>query len=185
MLNVTRSHGTRLWMAGILFIIFGIFVLTIGSLGYEKGVHLTVSDMEENPVYSVGEDGYSRYWAPMRLTPPGQFSYPTLRNLQYPSCSIFAGAGIERKTALIDYNFLASVIYQDPTTFQETTDTWFGPGEAKWETNVTDAYRATLQNPDTHVMYDILSYGNETSVVVIRGSTTAWVSKVKSHHFYF
>merc|ERR1712196_746693 len=130
MLNVTRSHGTRVWMASILFIIFGIFVLTIGSLGYEDGLHLSVTDMKEDPNYALGEDGYSLYWAPMRLTPPGQFSYPPLENLQYPSCSIFSGAGIERKTSLIDYNFLASVIYQDPLTFQETTDTWFGTGEA-------------------------------------------------------
>ena len=161
LLNVTRSHGTKIWIGAFLFIIVGIFTLAVGVLGYERGVHIT-GDV---------------YWEPLRLTPRGDFVYPPQNNLRYPTCSLFNDVEIlnNTQTTLIDYNFLASMITQAPETQQETIDEWFGPGIGKMDTNVTRTYRETLTKPDLAVSYDIVSFGSELSIVTIRGSRTAWV----------
>merc|ERR1719329_447823 len=99
------------------------------------------------------------YWDPIRLTPPGMFIYPPQNNLQYPACSIFSGLGLGSKTALIDYTFLDTIVYQDPNTFQNATDAWFGTSSSsssssadgednkkkesivKWDFDVTRQFR--------------------------------------------
>ena len=178
MTNVTRSHGTKIWMTTFLFIIFALVTLAVGALGYERGISITLSQSSKE----VAEDGYSVYTTPLRLTPRGDFYYPPQKNLQYPTCSIFGGidvaGGVE--TALIDTTFLSGqVIYQDPATFQDAIDLWFGPGVGRLDTNVTRAYRDTLLDPNMQVNYDIFSFREDKlAVVVVRGSWTAWVSNI-------
>ena len=161
LLNVTRSHGTKIWIGAFLFIIVVIFTLVVGVLRYERGVHIN----------SV------KWVPPLRLTPRGDFVYPPQNNLQYPTCSLSKAVEIlnNTHTTLIDYNFLANLIYQAPETHQETVDAWFGPGIGKMDANVTRTYRETLPNPDSAVSYDIVSFGSELSIVTIRGTATAWV----------
>jgi len=185
MMNVTRSHGTKLWMATFIFIIFALFTLAVGALGYERGLGLTLSQSSKE----VGEDGYSLYTSPLRLTPRGDFSYPPQKNLQYPTCSIFGGidvaGGVE--TALIDTAFLSGqVIYQDPESFQGAIDLWFGQGVGRLDRRVTSAYRETLMEQKTNkqVNYDIFSFREDRlAVVVVRGSWTAWEYLISAQYW--
>jgi hypothetical protein len=165
LLNVTRARGTKFYMTTFLMIIVVLFTLTIGSVGLQTGI--LVEDF---------------YWEKIRLTPIGDFVYPPQQNMLYPTCSLMNNANIlnSTETTLIDYSFLATMMYQDPKTLQVTLDEWFGPGIGKMDTKTTSDYKNTLKNPNLAVNYDIVSFGDKMSVVAVKGSSSPWVSRVRN-----
>jgi len=58
------------------------------------------------------------------------------------------------ETTLIDYSFLATMMYQDPITYQDTIDEWFGPGVGRMDSKTTFDHKQTLTNPNLAVNYD-------------------------------
>lgn len=160
LLNVTRAHGTKAFITTFLLFILAVFTLTVGSLGYQRGY--------------VGDRSY----VPLPLTPRGDFVYHPQPYLKYPTCSLVNNANFinSTETTLIDYILLSRMMYQRPQDFQGTLDEWFGPGVAGVDFNTTREYRKTLTT-DVAVAYEIISFGDTRSVVAVRGSNTAWVSK--------
>lgn len=160
LLNVTRAHGTRLYQTILLVLIFVIFALAVGTLGFE----------------TVGT-AHDVYPDPARLTPIGAFEYTPQPNLKYPTCSLLDNADILNNTGtnLIDYNFLADMIYQDPESYQGTLDEWFGPDVAKVDSEISREYKEGLDSSQLDVNYDLFSFGDNRKVIVVRGSKTSWV----------
>lgn len=159
LLNVTRAHGTKMYTRILLVLIFVIFALAIGVLGFE-----TVGTAQD-----IFPD-------PARLTPIGAFEYPPQSNLKYPTCNLLDSADILNNTgtSLIDYNFLADMIYQDPKSYQGTLDEWFGPDVAKVDSEISRDYKEGLAESALDINYDLFSFGDKRKVIVVRGSKTSW-----------
>lgn len=162
LLNVTRAHGTKTYTRILLVLIFVVFALAIGTLGFE-----TVGTAQD-----IFPD-------PARLTPIGAFEYPPQNNLKYPTCNLLDSADILKNTgtSLIDYNFLADMIYQDPKSYQGTLDEWFGPDVAKVDSEISRDYKEGLAESALDINYDLFSFGDKRKVIVVRGSKTSWVSR--------
>ena len=161
--NVTRSRGNAFWIRALLLLSSAFFMISAGVITHHLGL------------YSLGA-----YWDPVRLTPMGDFAYSAQNdNLKYPTCSLKNDALVSNdiSTTLIDYTFLSAMIYQDPETHQKTTDEWFGSGVGTLDDHVIREYRKTLKIPHLDVDYDVVSFKNNNSIVVVRGSGTAWVSR--------
>ena len=190
MMNVTRSPGTTVWMWFFLLLIVVALVFSIGSISYETSYSVESSastyDAEDSNYYV--QDGIDHvFWAKMKLTPIGAFAYHPQQNLQYPTCQLFKGLEFPNSTstALADYTFLATLIYQAPETLQETFDSWFGPGFGTIETDLIEEFRATIPGGAAAVSYNLARFGDYNEVVIVRGSTTAWVSFIIDCHLRF
>jgi hypothetical protein len=114
----------------------------------------------------------------MNLTPLGAFAYFPNENMQYPTCRLSQGLDFPggEFTAMADYAFLATLIYQAPETIQGTLDEWFGRGVGTVETTTTTEFRQNVPGGSAAVRYNLVSFSNGMGVVVVRGSTNAWVS---------
>ena len=160
LINVTRARGTKRWIMGIMLLFSMVFFYSIRVILYE-------TDRQEHN------------WHPAaRLTPRGDFEYLPQPNLKYPTCSLMNNANIvnSTKTALMDYNFMSDIIFQHETTQQGTLDQWFGPEVAKVDSQIASDYRKTLSEPNLAVAFDyeVVSFGEERKVIVVRGTSTPW-----------
>ena len=179
MTNVTRSPGTTVWMWSFFFMIIGAMILSIGAISYETAytVENTASGVvHEDNNYSVQEGIDDLFWAPTRLTAPGAFAYIPSESLQYPTCRLVEGMEFESnsETALVDYTFLATVIYQAPETLQDPVDSWFGPGVGTIETDLVAEFRLNVSGGLAAVNYNVITMADNSQVVIVRGSTRAW-----------
>jgi hypothetical protein len=176
MMNVTRSPGTRVWMWTFLFFIVVALIFSIGTISYQNSYSVTSGDLTDDNYY-IQEGIDHLFWAPMILTPSGAFQYPPNQNLQYPSCSLFKGLEFPNgtSTALTDYAFLATMIYQAPETLQSTLDVWFGPDFATIQTDLVNEFRQNIVGGQAPVNYNVVSFPSNITVIVVRGSTTSWV----------
>ena len=157
LLNVTRANGTKFFMWTILILIFGILTLAVSVLGNLTGIT-------------------SHKYSPQmkKLTRKGQFLYPPKQTLMYPTCNLQ-----NEELNLIDYTFLSTVAYENPTNQREMLDEWFGPGVAELDTKTIKAFRTEMEIPDaeaTYGSYGIVSF-EDRSVVMVRGTQNAWVSQ--------
>jgi hypothetical protein len=118
-MNVTRSPGTSIWMWSFLLIIVVSLLFSLDSIAYKNGSGVDSMDLTDDNYY-IQEGINHLFWAPMNLTTIGDFEYPPLTNMQYPTCQLFKGLEIPNSTstALADYAFLATLIYQAPETLQ-------------------------------------------------------------------
>jgi lipase ATG15 len=116
------------------------------------------------------------YWSSIELTPLGDFEYPPQNNMQYPTCRLFKGFQFPGgdSTGLADYAFLATMIYQAPETYVDTLDAWFGPGMGTVEWELVEEFRLTIAGGRAAVKYQVISFGEDLAVVVVRGSTSSW-----------
>jgi len=158
-----------------VFIFFALvaFIFSLGSISYK---HDSTPDEITDDNYYVQEGLGQLFWGTMDLTPRGQFVYPPLGNMQYPTCGLSKELEFPdgELTALADYAFLATLIYQAPETLQGTLDEWFGPGVGTIESNMTSSFRQSIPGGTNAVNYNIVSFSNGMYVVLVRGSTTAW-----------
>lgn len=159
LLSVTRANGTKAFIMTFLTIIIVLLTLAIGVLGHRSGIKIRA---------------YKNHLG--NLTPNGDFVYLPKQNLMYPTCNLMNNVDIlnNTKTALIDYTFLSAFVYQDPKTHQRMLDEWFGPGIAKMDSNTTRDFRSESKLPNSDAIYSIVSFPNNSSVVTVRGSHTAW-----------
>jgi hypothetical protein len=164
-----------MWTFLFFFVVALIF--SIGTISYETSYTVTSGDLTDDNYY-IQKGINHLFWAPMTLTPSGNFQYPPQQNSQYPTCSLFKGLEFPNgtSTALADYSFLATMIYQAPETLQLTLDEWFGPDFATIRTEWVIEFRQNIQGGQAAVNYNIVSFPSNISVVIVRGSTTAWVS---------
>mmetsp|Transcript_13159 Transcript_13159/g.21355 ORF Transcript_13159/g.21355 Transcript_13159/m.21355 type:complete len:955 (-) Transcript_13159:75-2939(-) len=106
------------------------------------------------------------------------FSYAPSKTMQYPSCTTtahFLPANASRDLVnLVDIAFLAYVAYQtDPTLLQNELNSWFGPGNAVLESNLTKIFRESYQS--SHAIYHLIRFPSVgVDVVAIRGTVSAW-----------
>ncbi|KAG7374006.1 lipase class 3 [Nitzschia inconspicua] len=176
MLNVTRSPGTRIWMWSFFFFIVVALIFSIGSISYQSSYTTTTTELTDDNFY-IQEGLEHLFWAPMTLTPLGNFQYQPQPNLQYPTCQLIQDLEIANGTSALleDYAFLATMIYQAPETLQTTLDDWFGPGLAAVQTELVEDFRKTVPGGSAAVDYNVVYFlQSNTAVVVVRGSTTAW-----------
>ena len=163
LLNATRARKTKTNIWAFLIIIIGILSLAMGSLvHHQRGF---VND-EATPTF--------------RFTPKDNFVYPPKKNRLYPACRFMNDVNIlnSTETTLIDYTFLSNMVYQDPKIQQDNLNEWFGSGVGKFDSNITRDFKKKFKIPDLAVSYDIVSFGDKDSVIVVRGSHTTWVSRV-------
>ena len=171
MTNVTRSPGTTVWMWSFFFMIIGAMILSIGAISYETAytVENTASGVvHEDNNYYVQEGIDDLFWAPTRLTAPGAFAYIPSESLQYPTCRLVEGMEFESnsETALVDYTFLATVIYQAPETLQDPVDSWFGPGVGTIETDLVAEFRLNVSGGLAAVNYNVITMADNTQVEI-------------------
>jgi lipase ATG15 len=111
------------------------------------------------------------------ILPQGDFVYQPQPNMPYPSCRLSKGLEIpgSDSTALIDYAFLAEVVYQSPDLIQDKLDEWFGDGFAVNEEETVERFRQEVPGGQAAVAYFLVRFPSVNSaVVVVRGSTTSW-----------
>ena len=57
----------------------------------------------------------------------------------------------------------------------QSLDQWFGPGVAKMDGSIVQDYKKTLEvAPELDVNYEVVSFGNKETVIIIRGTSTPW-----------
>jgi hypothetical protein len=183
MMNVNLSPGTRNWMWTFLFFTVVAWILSIGTISYQNSYTVTSDDLPDDNYY-IQKGINHLYWAPMTLTPYGTFRYPPQQNLQYPACPLFKGLEFPNGTssALADYALLATMIYQAPETLQFTLDEWFGPDFATIHTDWVAEFRQNIEGGHAAVDFNVVSFPRNVTVVVVRGSTTAWVSCISGRN---
>ena len=180
-MHVTRSPGASIWMWAFVFIAILALVFSMGTVTYQSSGNADPNDV---PYGYYEQDGFL-FWAPINLTTRGDFAYPPQDTMQYPTCRLFKGFDFPsgNSTALADYTFLATMIYQAPETLQGTLDEWFGPGVGTVEVDLTKEFRQNVSGGATAVNYNFVSFSNSSlGVVLVRGSTTAWVSRSARKH---
>ena len=125
-------------------------------------------------VFTFSLQGASTESDGLQLTPQGDFLYSPQPNLRYPTCSGFDLLN-HTETTLIDYMFLSTNIYKSMEDQIQSLDQWFGPGVAKVDGSIVQDYKKTLEvAPELDVNYEVVSFGNKETVIIIRGTSTPW-----------
>ena len=151
--TVTTSGGRRIWMRLYSIFVLGFMVLAFTAVGSE-------SDNEQPKDYALES-----------LNPIPDFKYEPTQSLEYPTCHV--GKQFLKHiqvTALLDYAFMAQVAYRDASVTQSELDKWFARTELVVDRqDVVDAYRTTAGSAVLPVSYKLITVGNHTAAVSIRG----------------
>jgi lipase ATG15 len=157
-LNITRSPTFSAWMWIFLLLAVVVIVFAASSLGASEDAVPTSETLV--------------------ILPQGDFVYEPLPGMPYPSCQLSKGLvmpGAPNSTALIDYAFLAGIVYQSPDLIQGYLDQWFGEGFAVNDEDIVNTFRQEVPGGQAAVAYFLISFPSVNSaIVVVRGSTTSW-----------
>lgn len=156
--NISRSGSVARWMWFFGTLVFFTYILYDAALASDDGLG------ERPPIILVDD-----------------YSYPTEKSLQYPTCSMSKGFqvpvdGENTDTALGDYAFMSALAYETTNITGYLLPQWFGEGVAVDEDALVAEYRTEAGNTNSPVYFKLFSFPAvpELAVLSIRGSQTSW-----------
>eukprot|EP00591_Stephanopyxis_turris_P001411 CAMPEP_0195508244 /NCGR_PEP_ID=MMETSP0794_2-20130614/1506_1 /TAXON_ID=515487 /ORGANISM="Stephanopyxis turris, Strain CCMP 815" /LENGTH=672 /DNA_ID=CAMNT_0040635155 /DNA_START=331 /DNA_END=2349 /DNA_ORIENTATION=- len=159
-LRFSTGRARRLWRGLFVFLVIIFFMFSLNAIR-------TGEDTHGNPERNKKESNFLH-----------DFEYKPTPNLPYPTCGINKGLHLQGTDpiSLLDYSFLSTLAYYEPSVTQPALNNWFGNGTAVSDQSTVDTFKRS-QDSISPVSYKLISFdvGNETlGVVSIRGTQDPW-----------